>query len=456
VPVQAIDYIKDPTAAYAGMTEVIRQKLLAGTPLFGLENETEISKRLGVVPRRIADVLKVSEAARLAHNAAVNFLRQRRYVYASQILHSSTAITPAIIAQTVLDRMNGVLDPENRVNGAVQLSLANVSLPVKGIGKQSLTKTTADDIAYETGGTSRTYDNYLAMSQGTAGHQGLLETDAAGYPMVFADGSGITAGGVSLTDFYNAEKQDRLIRYMRSVIDANPELGEEQVVRWASEMQLETDRIPFVVAERSTIVSQDYAEAVDGTSLLADVARSKLMAQIGFDAVIPKTELGGIVITFVSVKPDEVLDAQPHPILSDNWGLINHIADELKIDPVPVTMRELDADVATVNETTVAMYTGYNQLKRLYINYGLNRHLDPLTIEDKTALWQYAIPPSVTPENILYPDSLDHAPFADTLAEVARYQVMSTAAITTPLRFGPTPLEEVAIVETEELFGPGV
>lgn len=132
VPVQAIDAIKDPEAAYAGMTEVIREKILSGQPLFGLENETEISKRCGVNPRSIGGVKKVNEMVRLAHNAAVNYLRMRKYVKASVLLHSSTAITPAILSSTVLERLNGVLDPDDHINGAVQLDIPNVNMPVLG------------------------------------------------------------------------------------------------------------------------------------------------------------------------------------------------------------------------------------------------------------------------------------------------------------------------------------
>ena len=69
VPVQAIDAIKDPAAQYAGMTEVLRQKLLSGAPLFTLEAESEISKRCGVNPRSIGGVKMVNQMVRLAHNA---------------------------------------------------------------------------------------------------------------------------------------------------------------------------------------------------------------------------------------------------------------------------------------------------------------------------------------------------------------------------------------------------
>ena len=65
VPVQAIDAIRDPAAAYAGMTEVIRAKLLTGAPLFGIEAEGEISKRCKVNPKSVGGVKMVSD--RKAH-----------------------------------------------------------------------------------------------------------------------------------------------------------------------------------------------------------------------------------------------------------------------------------------------------------------------------------------------------------------------------------------------------
>jgi hypothetical protein len=220
VPVQAADAIKDPAAAYAGMTEVIREKLLTGNPLFGLEAETEISKRCGVNPRSISGVKKVNEVTRLAHNAAVNYLRQRKYHKAAKILASSTAITPALISQTVLERLNGVLDPDDRINGAVQLDIPSMQLPVAGVGMSSVT-TGASVI--ETDGSSNTYANGRAFVKdagiGVAPNNNLLvEQTAAGLPMIFAQLNGAAAGNVSLTDFYNAEKMDRLTRTMQQMV----------------------------------------------------------------------------------------------------------------------------------------------------------------------------------------------------------------------------------------------
>jgi len=58
VPVQAMDALRDTANPYAGNTEVLRQKLLDGTPLFDLETEGELSKRMGVMPRQVSNVKK--------------------------------------------------------------------------------------------------------------------------------------------------------------------------------------------------------------------------------------------------------------------------------------------------------------------------------------------------------------------------------------------------------------
>lgn len=426
VPAQAIDYLKDPDAEYAGLTEVVRKKLLTGNPLFVLENETEISKRLGVKPRSISGVKKVNEAARLAYICAVNFLRKKKYTYATELLHSSTAMAPALISQNILQRMNAALDPDERVNGSVELELS---------GQATLRRVGA---SWAGEGVYAAADNSI-VGQSSA-------------RAIIADLDSIAGGNVSLVDFYNAEKQDQLIRHIRDMIDANPLDGEEQVLRWSQGLTLETSRHPFIVHQSDAYFSNNYAPATDGPSMVSDVATSKMTINMSFNAMIPVTELGGVLITLFAVKPDETIANQPHPILSDVWGAINHVADQFKLDPVPVTMRELDSNVPIGSEATRAFYTGHNQLKQYYVNYGFNDQIDQSTVENRTAIWQLAIPASVTPDNINYPESLSHYPFQDQWAEVCIYSLQSQAVINTPLYFGPSPVEEVAIVTDENIF----
>jgi len=451
VPVQAIDALLNPDEDFAGSSDMIRQKLLSGTPLFGLEEEGELSKRLGVVPRSIGGVKKVNEVVRIAHNVAVNFLRRRKYVNAIQLLASSTVLTPALISDTVLDRLNGVLDPEDRVNGKVNFELGNVSIPVYGLG------------IINTGGTAPPLqpvqhdgaDATIPLSKWAGANANVFmrtRENTAGdtFPNVDAIGDLGQAGTVSLDDFYIAERMDALTREMRMIVDANPQYGEEIVTRWAHGLSIDVGKQPFIVHQSRQIFGMQMRRASDGDNL--DQATSDLAQQIRFTAVIPPTEFGGVLITFAEVLPDETLASQPHPILSEEWGARNHVADELAVDPVPVTIRELDAECDQADEGTVALYIGNNTLQQNYNNYGLNRQLDPSTVENKTAVWQLEVPMSVTPESVLYPDDLEHYPFDDQLAEICTYTVTALAQINTPTIYGPTPIEELAEIETSDVF----
>lgn len=452
VPVEAIDYIKDPEAAYAGMTEVIREKLLSGNPLFGLETEGEISKRLGINPRSIGGVKKVNEAARLAYNAAVNYLRLRKYHKATLLPHTNTAVTPALISQTVLERFNAVLDPDDRINGEVSLAINAANIPVTGIGVLGTAGTAAGDTPRETLG----WDSSgvpLSRWRGTNANTFVrVAADGAGNPEIYARMSSSMTGDVSLVDFYNAQKKDGIIRTMDQIIRENPEFGYEMVARWAHGLSVDMGRMPYVIFERRVEFNKGMAGALDSEGIEANVRRTDGTVMISGSVPVPKTELGMIIVLLASLKPDETIASQPDPFLSEPWGLDNFVADELALDPVPVTLRELDSDIAAGQEATVAMYTGLNQLKVLYSSYGLSRQLDPETVENRSTVWQLEVPLSVTPDTILYPADLDHFPFADTNAEVVTYKVSGVMTLGSPMIVGPTPVEDIAVVDDLDLF----
>ena len=344
-----------------------------------------------------------------------------------------------MISQTVLDRLNGVLDPEDRVNGAVHLQLSG-NVPVQGITRGANGTVAATISSSDVGVSVGNGANTITFSIGNA---------ASG---IYAPLSMGSAGNVSLTDFYNAEKMDELTRYMREMIEANPEYGEEMVQRWAHGLSVDVGKIPFVIHESSRILGQSVVPATDTTGVSSDVMRSDLTGVISFTAPVPASELGSVLVTFATVKPDEAMASQPHPFLSDVWGATNFVSAELELDPVPVTMREIDSGIAPASEGTVAFYTGHNELKRAYINYGFNGHIDLNSVASKTAIWQLGVPMSVTPSTILYPENLSHYPFADQAAEVCTYTVSSNFTVNTPLVFGPTPVEELAVIETADLF----
>lgn len=442
VPVQALDALKNPLEDFAGMTEVVREKLLAG-PIFGTETEGLISKALDVNPKSVAGVKVVGEYNRLAYIAAVNYLRQRKYVSATLLPKTHATYAPALYGSTALERLNGVLNPEDRVNGAVRLSLPTMRLPVQL------------DMASVAANTSYTVEVNPA---GVAGVPRDVELYASGVSQsaakLFAQLNGQFAGDLSLTDFYNAQRMDELTRQMRQIVDNNPEYGQEMALRWAHGLTVDAGKTPWILAERSIKIGADLEMATDTAGVNDETMRSDLAGAITFTVPCPKTELGYMVVTIISVRPDETLQSQPHPFLCDPWGLDNFVADELDLDPVAVTVREVYSDTLQANENNVVMYTGLNALKQNYQSYGFTRNVNSNTVEAKTAIWQVGVPLSVTPDNVSYPDLLSHYPFADNLdtSEPITYSVVSSLTTATPLTFGPSPVEELAIIETADIF----
>ena len=444
VPLQAIDLLANPEEPLAGSADSVRQKLLSGVPVCGVEIETELSKACGVTPRSVNGDKVVSTAIRLGHNAAVNYLRRRKYVKATQLLADSTAITPALIGDTILDRFNAVLDPEDRVNGAVQFE---GEIPVHGLGSGSGNITLTNVYGRESGGEMALYEKSMTTD---ANHLRMREDpENPGFPKIVAD-LGYSGSSVSLTDFYQAERMDALVREARQMVENNPEYGEQMVAEWAHGLSVDPGKQPFVLYQRSMPANKLERMATDGPNL--DESQTDMMLRMSMTVPLPRTEFGGMIIVFASIKPDETLSSQPHPFLTEEWVPMNFAADELAIDPVPVHFRELDADVIQADEGNVAFYVGNNHMRRSYINYGFSRDLDRTTVARKTAVWQLEIPMSVTPETVMYPEDLDHYPWVDFSGDVCTVQSASELNLATPIVFGPTPVEELAAIEDLDIF----
>lgn len=462
VPMQAVDALVDGTE-YAGITEVIRNKLVSGNAMFVVENENEITQRMDIKPMRNGGLAKVNAYARYAHNAAVNYLRRRLHRDAVQLAHGNMAVTPALLSSTSLDRLNAVLNPESRINGAVSLQLPTLSLPVSGSATVTRAGTNPAKIVNAATGANLTNsgtDYALQVDGTTANLQNLSNVNAALDPNgslvanlagATALLNGVTAGNVSLDDFYNAETMDRLTRKMGEIMEANPELGQELILRWVHGLGVDNPAQPWLLYKATKFFNRNVVGATDTAGVNADTVRTDMAQVFAYSFPVPPTELGGFVVTFLQVKPDETLGSQPHPVLGKNFFPRNFAADMLKLDPVPVTMRELNSDVAQASENTVAMYTGLNELKRNYVTYGFGRNVNPATLANKYAVWQLEIPLSVTPTSVLHP-APDQDIFADTLGEPVKYICEHMALIKTPVIFGPTPVEDLPVLDTSDIF----
>ena len=268
--------------------------------------------------------------------------------------------------------------------------------------------------------------------------------------------NGVAAGGVSLVDFYNAQRMDEFARTMDQIMRDNPQYGQEMVLRWAHGLSVDPGRMPFILAERRVVMNKSLQGATDSAGVNDDVLRTDGGVRINVTVPLPRTELGGIVVTLIAIKPDEKLASQPHPFLSDVWTAENFVADTLALDPQPVTVRELYSDCLSADETNVVAYTGLNALKETYVDYGFSRQVNLTLVENKTAIWQIDVPLSVNPTNVNYPDYVDHGVFAygGTQAaptEVCTYTIESVQNSPTPMLVGPTPVEDIG-VNNDNLF----
>ena len=461
VPALAIDKALNPDADKAGNAEHFRSSLVAGQSMFPLGPENELTKRMAIEPIRIGGVLKTSSAVHVAHNIAVNFLRRRMYHAAAEVALTNTAVTPALLSSTVLDRFNAVLVPEDRINGSVTLE---GQVPITGIGFRHSAVGTAPQGPLAMRESNRdekvvakafsVEGNLSSVAGANAAVNLLIEQDPGkpGYPKIVAD-FGLSSGqSLSLKQFYLAEAQDKLIREFAKIMQERPYDGSKMIQRAVYGLSLDTGTQPFVVFEKTVALGAGVKSGMDGPSL--DVMQTNTDAEISFTRVIPRNEFGGICITFMAIKPEEVISGQPHPGFSKEWGVVNYAADDLRIDPEPVLRRQLDSSVPAVNETDVMFWVGPNHFERQYDRYDWSRDVNTATVDHKSARWRYQVPIGVAPGNVIYPADIDHYPFQlnGPSDPACMYIVKSVAEIGSPLKLGPTPVEDMQFVDDFDLL----
>ena len=447
VPCTAMHALKYPDAPYAGTAEGVRQMIKENDGVvWPLEDDNDFAKSARIHPRKINGVAKVSEAIRLSHNVAVNHLRRMTYHKSVQLDADNTAITPAILKQTSLQRFSGVLDPDENVDGAVNL---DGEMKIRGIGKLTDDFPVEGQQFTEPDGTVVTYDGAQWIDGTTNARSFVIEEDPE-TPGKMNLRAVMQSDSISLRDFSIARQQDEITRRIDAIMRQNPEYGQDMVWRWFHRLELEGGRYAGLLYDREVSFNKMIEPATDGPSLGDEI--TQVDRGHDFAVPLPRTELGGVIVTFITIRPDEVMPPQPHPMLSETWVQPNYEADKLRLEPEPFTYRDQWSDVETVNENTRSMYIGYNHDKKYYSDYGFARDVDLTTVENESSIWQVEVPLSVTPDNVLYPENIDHAPFSDRWGDAARFSCSASVMVETPLVFGPTPVERVLEIEENDLF----
>lgn len=444
VPYQALEVLELDTQPDAGVTEMTRRRLLAGT-VIGLEDQGTISKAAFVHPRSVGGAKRVSKSVRLAYLAAVNHLRRMAYYDAAQVTKTETAILPALLTANILARFDGVLDPERQIDGAINLT---GELPITATGALA-------DIFVGTASTNdpRTKADGTSLGTGNSRLIGITDTTGAWDNTIAITGSASlgTAGAVTLRDMMQSKLLDAIIRDFAGMIKRDPLHGEEAVARAIFGLSVDYDDDCQVMYRMVHELTPAHHRPSDGPSINDIQAHFELSSS--FSTLVPKSELGGQLVTLVSVKPMETLEAQPDPHQTEAWTLVNRVHDELELDEQQVTRADLESDVAAIDEDTPAFWVGHNRLKHGYMSSGPNVQQTNL-VEQKSSMWLYAVPTSVTPDNVSYPASIDMYPFANWSGSHAEYTIEQRAMISTTLNKGPNPVEKIELFATSpELIG---
>lgn len=432
VPYQAIEKLEKTAQEDAGVTEMTRRRLEAGNGIT-LEPEGEITKAAFVHPLSDGGVKKVSKTARLAYICAVNHLRRSAYYNATQLDKNTTAIQPALLTANVLDRFNGVLDPERLVDGAVQLT---GELPVKGVGVRDTSVTWSAESVKVSEGETQT-------GAVAAGDEIRVIEDPAnpGYPRIYAEMSG-TSGTVTLRDMMKSKLVDSVVRQFAQMIRQDPHHGEERVARAIYGLSVDFDADCQVLYRKVHELRPMHQRPMDGPSI-NDVS-AHFALEDSFATMVPRSELGCQVVTLVAVKPLETLSKQPDPAQTEPWDLVNRIHDELELDEQLVTRSDIESELIAADEDQPVFWVGHNQLKHAYAAQGANEQ-QTYGVEMKSSMWVYPVPTSVTPENVSYPENINMYPFHNWNGKAAEYTIRQVAAISTSLAKGPNPVERIQL-----------
>lgn len=441
VPYQAIEKLHWPGNKDGGVTEMTRRRLMAGEGL-GMGTTTEISKACNIHSKSVGGDDRVSASIRVAYNAAVNHLRKAAYFDADEVAGGNDHILPAVLTANILDRFDGVLDPERNIDGSINLT---GNLPVKGIGLRgdvAPTKSTPTAAVRETGENGTvTYPEGVNYAGG--GNNALMVKMKEGTlePEITIDLAGTSE--ITLRDMIESQKLDGLIREFAQMIQDDPINGEEVVERALYGLSVDYDHNCQVVYRQVHELTPAHQRPTDGASINDVSAHFELNTR--FSTIVPRSQLGGQLVTLAMIKPVETLAKQPDPAQTENWALVNRVHDETELDEVLLTRADLESGVADNDEDTPVFWVGHNSLKHNYATRGPNEQ-QTYQVELKSTMWTYEIPTSVTPDNINYPaQGIDMYPFHNWNGAAAEYTIDQVAAISTSLAKGPNPIERIRL-----------
>lgn len=328
-----------------------------------------------------------------------------------------------------------------KVDGIVNLSVANGQLPVKGIGFQSTRgdAAAANITVREAGGTGTTsYPTSFATNVGGMFVKGSTNNGSTAFPQVFAElqNNGIT---VSLANIELAKKTQAFARLREQYAGHTDE--------WLVNMLMDGIEIPdqylkepMLVAEASTIFGFSKRYATDAANLTEHVANGATFVDLNIR--VPVLNTGGVLMIIAEITPEQLFERQKNPWLHLDNNKLNRpdfVRDYMDPDKVDiVTNDRIDLDHATP-----AARFGYEPMNARWNNkipHIGGKFFRPVanapTDEDRQRFWaSEALNPTLGPEFYLA-TTIHTKPFADTVSDIAEVVIQGDLLINGNTQFG--------------------
>jgi len=326
-----------------------------------------------------------------------------------------------------------------KVDGIVNLTVADGKLPVKGLGIQGGSASVPINNFRESGATADATKQGWHVRDNLANATFVMkEKTGTGFPDVFAE---LQNNGISLS-LANLDLATKTREFAR-IRERYAGYTEE----WAVNMMMDGIDIPeqylkepMLVAEASTIFGFSKRYATDAANLTEHVANGATFVDLNIR--VPTLNTGGVFMIIAEITPEQLFERQKNPWLHLDNNKLNRpdfIRDYMDPDKVDiVTNDRIDLDHS--NPTGRFGYEPMNARWNNKIPHIGGKFFRPVANapfdEDRQRFWAAeALNPTLGPEFYLA-TTMHTKPFVDTVSDIAEVVIQGDLLINGNTQFG--------------------
>ena len=317
------------------------------------------------------------------------------------------------------------------LNGEVTLSSLTQQLPVKSAFRYNPS----------TGVHTAANNGTLTTSSGQIPSSGVTEEgEAWDFTHMYAD-LGETVSKMNLAELAQSQL---IVEYAKKRASMSGQ-SEEYIIDLLMRGIMPTSavsRLPILVGMGKGIFSMNQRYATDAANLEDSVTNG--MVNLSYRCAIPRTKLGGILVTQLEVAPEQIWERKKDYFLyeTDAGKLPNALRDHLQIEGgegvATVTKDHLD-----VNHSTPDAILGYAPLNHQYrvnaVQVGGKFYRpasDATYVEDRSRIWtNESANPSLNTDHYLC-TNLHKKVFADQVSDSLEYTAVTDFKLRTNIQFG--------------------